>query len=186
MPGCLWRHLTNRSGTRWGRLRISICRHFWMNVISLTLVTSPATGLTASLLKSCILCWCMEVCRTVKVLKNLILEKRYREARRMLRELVFSADYTELHTLSRISKQLASIENIRDFSNPVKVALLGVGTLNLVEPALALAFEAVDVFCEIRTADHNTYASEMLESESETGRFKPHVAVVVNSPMYLP
>lgn len=120
----------------------------------------------------------------MKELKQLIKDGRVDEARNRLRELAFTTDrYPEFSALSRMHAKLASPE---DAPPPKKIALLGVGTTDFLAPALSLALDLYGVHADIHAADYGTYAREMLDPESETIRFEPDVAVIVNSPTSLP
>lgn len=122
----------------------------------------------------------------MKTVKELLRDERFADARVRLRELVRRTDvYAEFHTLSQLHKRLMT-QDSGAANRRIKVALLGLGTMDFIEPALALALETWELTGEIRRAAYNTYAQEMIDAGSETARFKPDVAVVVNSPMHLP
>jgi FkbH-like protein len=63
-----------------------------------------------------------------------------------------------------------------------RIALLGGPTLDGFAEALALALEAAGVSGTYHVAPYGSYASEMLDPESGTVRFRPDVAVVVLTP----
>jgi FkbH-like protein len=123
----------------------------------------------------------------VKTLKALVRDGQWEEARRRLRDLTFaSTRYSEFNALSRVHARLLAAQPASERTQELKVALLGVGTTDMIAPALSLAIAVRGVACAIHRADFGSYAREMLDPNSDTIRFDPDVAVIVNSPTNLP
>jgi FkbH-like protein len=123
----------------------------------------------------------------LNAIKDLIKRGQYTEARQQLREQAQRATgYSEFDALCRLRRNLTRRQSDFKANKHLKVALLGIGTTDFIEPALALALEMWGVTSEIKAADYNTYVREMLESNSAIASFRPDVAVVINSPTSLP
>jgi hypothetical protein len=95
----------------------------------------------------------------MQTLIELIRNENYPEARRRLHDMARAANsYSEAAALLRLRNKLASQHPDFKAATHVKVALLGTGTTDMIEPLLALALETWGLSCEIRRASYNTYA----------------------------
>ncbi|MBW7992798.1 MAG: hypothetical protein FVQ84_22650 [Planctomycetes bacterium] len=96
-----------------------------------------------------------------------------------------AANYTDFLTLCRWRSRLAT-HFLPNFTNTLKVALLGGATTEMLEAPLMLALEAIGLGCRIHRSEYNSFAQEMLDATSATAEFKPEVAIVVSTPANLP
>jgi FkbH-like protein len=123
----------------------------------------------------------------METLNDLIKAKRYDDAWHFLLEQARDVqDYNAFLSLSRQRSRLINNVQQPGFTKTVKVALLGGASTELLEGPLTLAMNALGLDCHMHHCAYNTYAQEMLEVTSATAKFKPEVAVVVNSPANIP
>lgn len=114
----------------------------------------------------------------------MVKEGRHEEALARVLELARrTSSSAELGALTKLRKK---IPLPGPSTEPVKIALLGTGTTDLMHPAITLLLEAAGVACELHPTEYNTYAREILDPNSGTNQFRPDVAVIVNSPAMLP
>jgi len=73
-----------------------------------------------------------------------------------------------------------------DDARPIRVALLGRSTLDMVAPQLELALLARGFIPEIYTAPYGSFMQELIDPDSATSRFAPQFAVVVLTPFDIP
>ena len=71
-------------------------------------------------------------------------------------------------------------------SKTIKVALLGGATTELIENPLTLALEAKGMASELYCSEYNAFAREMIDANSDAVRFKPDVALIVNTVANIP
>jgi len=123
----------------------------------------------------------------MKRLRALFDDGRHDDAWRRLYDLAQQTDdYGRFSSLLRWRRRLAANAPQSAPPRTVRVALLGSATTELLEEPLMLAIEATGLGCEIYQAPFNTFAHEMLVSDSGTVAFDPDVAVVVMTPSAIP
>jgi FkbH-like protein len=69
---------------------------------------------------------------------------------------------------------------------PVRIALLGAASTDLIERPLRLALRLVGLAPDLHVAPYNVWRQEMLEDESATARFLPQVAIALLTPQSIP
>ena len=119
----------------------------------------------------------------MELLKQLIESQQFEEARKRLYALAKTVtDYTDFLTLCRWRSRFTELGPKVEESKIIRIALLGGATTEMLEAPLALSVEALGLGCNIYASDYNTYAQEMLDSDSKTVKFLPEVAIVINTP----
>ena len=69
---------------------------------------------------------------------------------------------------------------------PVRVALLGGASTDLLERPLRLALQLVGLAPDLQVAPYNVWLQELLEPDSATARFAPQVAIILLTPHGIP
>ena len=122
----------------------------------------------------------------MELFKQLIGAKKFEEVRKRLGAIAkITADYTGFLTLCCWRSRLAT-HFLPNFTNTLKMALLGGATTEMLEATLILALEAIGLNCCIHRSEYNSFAQEMLNTTSATSEFRPEVAIVVSTPANLP
>ncbi len=118
----------------------------------------------------------------MEILKTLVERGDLGPARARLRTLARSeTDYLRFATLCRWHDRLTARDPASGepgAGDPLRVALLGGASMDLVEKPLRLALEAAGLATDLFRADYGVIAREMLDPDSATARFRPEVAVV--------
>ncbi len=115
-------------------------------------------------------------------LKQLIERREYGEAWQRLMELTRSTrNYSEFAKLARLHQRLKN-QSPRTDAKSIRIALIGGATTDYIVDALELALAPKNLSATIFQSNYNAIASEMLVADSEALRFKPDVAVLVNTP----
>src|SRR5690606_34258338 len=108
------------------------------------------------------------------------------ELERVYARVAGADDYATLMSLVRTRRRLGPDVSPRHGVRPVRLALLGGATTELLEAPLALALEAIGIQPRLHRAEYNTFVQEMLDPASGTAEFRPEVAVLVATPANLP
>ena len=69
---------------------------------------------------------------------------------------------------------------------PKKIAILGSTNTDFIPEPLKFALDSLGIQCEILNTPFNTYAYQMLNSDSLVSKFQPDVALIVGSPFTQP
>jgi len=100
---------------------------------------------------------------------------------RLLAQADACDDYTEMIALCHRLKALERGGRPEGMT-PLRLAVLGGATTEMLVEPLRLALAARGIAAEIFAAAYNQFIPEMLDPASETVRFRPQAAVVVNTP----
>ncbi len=120
-------------------------------------------------------------------IKEFFDQQRYQDAWLALFEEAKGVhDYDTYLGLCRWRKKLKKLSVAPEFSKAIKVAILGGATTDFLKQPLALAIEELGMGCDIFCAAYNTFAKEMLDSESETVKFRPDVAILLINSSNMP
>lgn len=122
----------------------------------------------------------------MKELKRLLENEDYEAARARLRASAQSATgYTELARLGRpLGRLLDAARDPR--AKSLRLALLGNATTETIEGPLRVALFSAGFEAEIHRAPYDSVVYELMSEDSGTHRFRPDLAIVVNSPANLP
>jgi FkbH-like protein len=92
----------------------------------------------------------------------------------------------EFRRLARRARQLQRAGSRPENLRPIRVALLGRSTLDMLAPQLELALMVRGFAPEVFTAPYGSFMQELLDEDSPTSRFKPQFALVVLTPFDVP
>jgi FkbH-like protein len=119
----------------------------------------------------------------MNAVKQLIEENRHEDALRLLLDHARrTTDYSKYNALCRLRRKL-DIELPEDLkAAKLRVSLLGSATTDFLEDPLKLELETQGLECELQSSAYNTFASEMLDPQSETVSFNPDIVIFVTTP----
>ena len=104
----------------------------------------------------------------------------------LLAEADACLDAVRFQALARKAKRLSARGTPPAHHTPVRLALLGGASTDLIERPLELALRLVGLEPELYVAPYNVFLQEMLDSDSGTSRFGPQVAILLIMPHNLP
>jgi predicted enzyme involved in methoxymalonyl-ACP biosynthesis len=104
----------------------------------------------------------------------------------LLREAAACQDTTRFQALARKARRLETERGAPAGHVPVRVALLGGASTDLLERPLRLALQLVGLAPEVHVAPYNVWLQELLGTASGTARFAPQVAIILLTPHSIP
>ena len=96
------------------------------------------------------------------------------------------ADFGRFQQLVRRAKRLESEAGHPDGAVPVKVALLGGASMDLIEEPLRLALQTVGLAPRMYVAPYDTVLHELLVPDSGTAEFEPQITITVLTARNIP
>ena len=93
-----------------------------------------------------------------------------------------TSDYSTYMSLCRLRRKISSDSTASPKSANLKIAILGGSTTDFLEQPLHLELETLGLGCDLFTSGYNSFVPEMLDTNSDTVRFGPDLAVFLINP----